>query len=304
MVEISVIIPTYNDAETLPLTIKTLEDQDFEDFEVIIVNDGGAKPESFLELKSEKFKIINLEKNEGVSRARNVGMSSSSGNILYFLDADDYVCPDLLSFVSGKMSKENCNFFSVRHKSVNVDEIEKNLSFLNSSNRLSEVEVLSPEKFFKVYSGVIVFIPSTVFFRRSALLKAVGENPWDLELRNAQDTLLILKMGAKYGITQSLEKFVMYSVRSDSLSRKPMRTWNARMKAMDMLLNDLTKSNDSKPLIKVARKMRHNAARRIARLHFANGEKKRGLEVLTEDLKMSFNIKSLIEIPRITIFRR
>ncbi|MBQ9254550.1 MAG: glycosyltransferase family 2 protein [Bacteroidales bacterium] len=93
----SVIIPLYNKAEYIRQTVETVLRQSFSDFEVIIVNDGSTD-NSVEVVNSIKDNRINLysKENEGVSIARNYGISLSKGEYITFLDADDEWHEDFL----------------------------------------------------------------------------------------------------------------------------------------------------------------------------------------------------------------
>jgi len=90
---VSVVIPFYNCYTLLIRAIESVLNQTFEDFEIILINDGSTdKDESQyndLTKLSVKIKIINLKKNKGISYARNIGTKSSKGKYIMFLDADD-----------------------------------------------------------------------------------------------------------------------------------------------------------------------------------------------------------------------
>jgi glycosyltransferase involved in cell wall biosynthesis len=88
---ISVIIPLYNKAHTIVNTLNTVLRQTFQDFEIVIVNDGST--DNGVEVITTAFndvriKIIN-QANGGVSGARNTGADAAQYNYLAFLDADD-----------------------------------------------------------------------------------------------------------------------------------------------------------------------------------------------------------------------
>lgn len=92
-VEITVIIPSYNSVETLPRTLASLERQVFKNFEVIVVNDGSTDGTdrwliNYISNSPLNITVINQE-NQGVSAARNMGLSKSQGRYIAFLDADD-----------------------------------------------------------------------------------------------------------------------------------------------------------------------------------------------------------------------
>jgi len=89
----SVIIPVYNVEEYLDQCIKSVLNQTFVDYEVILVDDGSTDSCSKMcdeyEKKYSKVKTIH-KKNGGLSSARNEGIKKSKGNYILFLDSDDY----------------------------------------------------------------------------------------------------------------------------------------------------------------------------------------------------------------------
>lgn len=94
---ISVVIPLYNKEIYIGKTLENVFNQTFQDFEIIIVNDGSSDGsvkivESF---KDERIRLINKE-NGGVSSARNVGIKNASFDYVAFLDADDEWLPSHL----------------------------------------------------------------------------------------------------------------------------------------------------------------------------------------------------------------
>ena len=88
---ISIIIPTYNELKVLLDCLKSLEKQDYSDFEVILVDDGSIDNTQELasDFKSKKYRLIFLKQNhKGPGAARNLGASKAKGDILVFVDAD------------------------------------------------------------------------------------------------------------------------------------------------------------------------------------------------------------------------
>ena len=97
--KISVIIPVYNAEKYISQCLDSVVNQTFKDFEIICVNDG-TKDDSAHILYSYAFKYPNIrilnQKNQGSSVARNTGMEMAKGEYIYFMDADDYIHPQLL----------------------------------------------------------------------------------------------------------------------------------------------------------------------------------------------------------------
>lgn len=99
--KVSVIVPVYNASRYIRKTLNSIISQDFDGFEIIVVDDGST--DNSLEIINGclgdceiPHKVIHQE-NTGVSVARNVGIDESEGDYLVFVDADDYVSENHLS---------------------------------------------------------------------------------------------------------------------------------------------------------------------------------------------------------------
>lgn len=90
MLKVSVIIPAYNAMNYLPETLKSVLRQSFADFEVLIIDDGSSDNlvQWVSELLDPRVKLIS-QNNQGVSVARNTGITHAQGEFVAFLDADD-----------------------------------------------------------------------------------------------------------------------------------------------------------------------------------------------------------------------
>ncbi len=98
MPKVSVVIPCFNMGQYLNEAVGSVLDQSFEDFEIIIVNDGSTDEftKNLLETYSKpKTRILHTE-NHGVIAARNIGIRSAKGEYISCLDADDQFHPDYL----------------------------------------------------------------------------------------------------------------------------------------------------------------------------------------------------------------
>jgi glycosyltransferase involved in cell wall biosynthesis len=95
----SVIIPVYNQSTYIEKCLQSVFDQTFQEFEVIVVNDGstddGSEKIEKFRLQDSRFKVVN-QANEGVSVARNNGVKAAKYDYIAFLDADDWWEKDFL----------------------------------------------------------------------------------------------------------------------------------------------------------------------------------------------------------------
>lgn len=100
-IKVSVIVPVYNNSKYIGTTLDSIISQDFDSFEIIIVDDGST--DDSLEVITNKLKDLTIpntvfhQENMGVSAARNKGIELSNGDYLVFVDADDYIAPNHLS---------------------------------------------------------------------------------------------------------------------------------------------------------------------------------------------------------------
>mgnify|MGYP000262574229 FL=1 len=102
---ISIIIPAYNVEQYLTACLSSIEQQTYQNFEVILIDDGsidstGAMCDT-VATKDDRFKVIH-QKNQGVSVARNKGIEKARGEYIAFIDSDDKITPEYLSSFSLK----------------------------------------------------------------------------------------------------------------------------------------------------------------------------------------------------------
>lgn len=101
MPKVSVIVPVYNVAEFLPKCLSSLLTQTYEDYEIILVDDGSTDNSGELcdiyGHEQAKISVIH-QPNMGLGSARNAGIDISKGEYLLFVDSDDYVHPRLLEY--------------------------------------------------------------------------------------------------------------------------------------------------------------------------------------------------------------
>ncbi|MBT8261716.1 MAG: glycosyltransferase family 2 protein [Bacteroidia bacterium] len=97
MSRFSVIIPLYNKSNDIQSTIESVLDQDFSDFEIVVVNDGSTD-DSEAKVKAisdDRIKLFSKE-NQGVALTRNFGVEKATADYITFLDADDLWYPNHL----------------------------------------------------------------------------------------------------------------------------------------------------------------------------------------------------------------
>lgn len=122
MIDVSVIVPVYNVEKYLDKCLDSVVNQTFNNYEIIIINDGSpdnseAIIKKFLKKYPQKIKYYKKE-NGGLSDARNMGILKSSGKYLMFVDSDDYIAEDMIEKLYNCIQTQNsdlaiCNFIRI-----------------------------------------------------------------------------------------------------------------------------------------------------------------------------------------------
>lgn len=108
---ISIIVPIYNVEEYIEDCLKSLDAQDYQNYEVVLVNDGSTDNtinlvNNFITNKTTTFKLYN-KSNGGLSDARNYGLSMAQGEFVLFIDSDDFISPNTLSITNKSAHESN-----------------------------------------------------------------------------------------------------------------------------------------------------------------------------------------------------
>lgn len=109
----SIIIPAYNAEKTITKTLKSVVNQTYKNFEVLIIDDGSSDGTcNIVNRFIAKYGNFHYykKKNGGVSSARNYGIVKCKGNYICFLDSDDLLCSDYLDEFNKKISEKNLDF--------------------------------------------------------------------------------------------------------------------------------------------------------------------------------------------------
>lgn len=124
--KISIIVPVYNTEKYLRTCLDSIMAQTFTDFEVILVDDGSTDSSGKIcdeyAAKDERFFVVH-KSNEGVSRARITAFEHSKGELITFIDSDDYVSPEYIEklaspFVLDDIDMVSCDYYIVENDIV------------------------------------------------------------------------------------------------------------------------------------------------------------------------------------------
>ncbi len=118
----SIIVPVYNVADYIEKCLNSVICQDFDDYEIIVVDDESPDNsmeivENFAKKDPSRFQIVH-QKNKGLGGARNTGASVANGQYLFFIDSDDYIEPKTLSKISKMLDENPCDILMFQYNEV------------------------------------------------------------------------------------------------------------------------------------------------------------------------------------------
>ena len=118
---ISVIVPVYNVKPYLKKCFDSIVRQNYRNLEIILVDDGSTDGSGDLceELARQDSRVRAIhKKNGGLGSARNAGMDAAKGEILSFVDSDDWIEPGMYDTMTGILCRENAQIIACGIKKV------------------------------------------------------------------------------------------------------------------------------------------------------------------------------------------
>lgn len=183
-IKVSVIIPAYNQAHYLDEAIKSVFAQTYQDYEIVVVNDGSTDDtETVAQRYGERIRYV-AQENRGLAGARNTGVREARGELVALLDSDDLWLPRYLETMvslADEHSQADVFFCAARC----MDQEGRDLS------QVVGYQEVEPGNLYKTLLRSNFIIPSTVTARRSTIQQA---GYFDQTLRSCEDWELWLRL--------------------------------------------------------------------------------------------------------------
>lgn len=208
---VSVIIPTFNRAASVKEAIESVLGQTFQDFEVIVVDDGST--DNTKELLSVEYgdKIVYIfQSNKGVSAARNTGIRAATGKYIAFLDSDDLWLPDKLAKQIELFEMLSDNVGLVHCSVYNEVQGQRTTNWARLRGDVLKERLLNDER-------AMLWIPAAVI--RRECFERIGL--FDESLRRSEDKDLCLRLTRHYHIDFIEEPLVVLRRVDKSLTTEP-----------------------------------------------------------------------------------
>ena len=206
---VSIITPAYNSAKFIAETIQSVQNQTYENWEMIVVDDGSSDEtvaivQAFID-EDKRIQCYKLEQNSGPAVARNFAIEKAKGAFMTFIDADDIWFPNFIENSIKTIEKTGVSFVFSSYKRSN-----ENLEFVYSDfivpQKVTYTDILKSNSI----SCLTAFVD----------IKTLGKKYMPL-IRKRQDMGLWLNylkvIPFAYGIQETQ---AIYRIRENSLSRK------------------------------------------------------------------------------------
>ena len=169
--KVSIVIPTYNRADYLRITLQSIKNQTFRDFEVIVVDDGSPNDEAKEVCADFSFcKYVKIENSGGPAKPRNVGIDMAKGQYIAFVDDDDLWFPEKLE-KQVTILEENPDYGLVHSYCECIDEQGNTIGKIVGKPGTPDVK--HGDCFFKMIGNWTVMMP-TPLIRGEIVAKSRG----------------------------------------------------------------------------------------------------------------------------------
>ena len=189
--KVSVILPTYNRPEKLVEAIKSVLEQSYQNFEIIVINDAGADVENIISFLNQRKNITYMKhsQNRGLAAARNSGIKVARGKYIAYLDDDDIYYPDHIESLVRFLQESD-------YKVVYTDAYRAHQIKENSRYTVTKRDL--PYSFDFDCDRILLenFIPVLCFMHEKSCLDEVGF--FDEELSTQEDWDLWVRLSRKY----------------------------------------------------------------------------------------------------------
>lgn len=206
---VSIIVPVYNSAKYLKYSADRIIQQTFKEIEIIFIDDGstdesGLICDSYVK-KDCRCRCIH-KKNEGVVKARNLGIELSQGEYICFVDSDDYISNNYIEILYNSIKKDGTLMCICDYKDMQLEEMDDCL-FANMKCESYIIDVDESYNFNEPYAHKTVW---AAMFSRSL----VGDTRFEDGIYVGEDSLfysrIILKLNCFSYVSSILYGYIIY----------------------------------------------------------------------------------------------
>lgn len=218
---VSIVVPVYNSAKFLDLSLQSIINQTYQNWNAILINDGST--DNSLEIlqkfvkKDNRFLIID-KPNGGVASARNAGLEKAKGEYIVFFDPDDMLYPQFLEIMLKALVQSDADMVWCKMKNCAENE---NLSFCNTYQKYIVMNLKNPLKLFILKSKPRIHIAVIAkIFKRKVLENKKFDTGFKLMAEDFNFSLNVFQYIGKMAYVRN--HLLAYRQNSGSLTHKPL----------------------------------------------------------------------------------
>ena len=244
-VKISVIVPIYNVEKYLDRGIRSILNQTFKNFELILVNDGSTDNSLSIcdkyKRNDKRVKLINKD-NEGVSASRNLGIKISTGEFIMFVDPDDELEEDAIEYLYSLIQSYNADIACYKMKTYKNNILNSNI------NIDEEIRVYYAEEIIREQANKGVFLHSSC--NKLYSKSVVNDTRFNENIRYAEDALFNFNIlsDSNVVVMSNLQKYNYYINQTSTVSKfneKRIDVLKAQCEIYELLENRYNKYMDN-----------------------------------------------------------
>lgn len=216
---ISVIIPLYNKETTIKRTIESVLNQTFQDFEIVVIDDGSTdhSVEVVGAISDPRIRLIN-QPNAGVSAARNAGIMASRYDYVAFLDADDEWDSDFLETINSLISKfPTASVFATNYRFSNQDNVIT--PTIIRGLKTNEPSII--DNYFQIVSNSHPLVCSSAVAIRKEAIDSIGGFPKGIKA--GEDLLTWARLASRYPVAYDPTPHSTFNIEDAVFTGKPKR---------------------------------------------------------------------------------
>lgn len=218
---VSIIIPNYNHAQYIEDAIHSVLRQTYRNVEIIVVDDGSRdNSREVIGAFGDKVRAI-FQQNQGLSAARNTGITASRGEFIGVLDADDMYEPDFVETLVAALQNQ-----------PDADGVYCGYRFVDHLNQpLPQIEAreVAPEKLFWALVDGNFLVPESMFARKHCY-DTVGL--FDTSLRALEDLDMWLRITRRFKVIHTTKILTRHRILPGSMSTDPTRQFENRLQVV------------------------------------------------------------------------
>lgn len=208
----TIVIPLFNKSHYIAATIKSVLNQSFQDFEILIVDDCSTdrSREIVESMSNSRVKIIKHTENKGLSASRNTGIANANTEFIVFLDADDLLRVDYLQKILDLITE----FPEAGLFATNYEQVYANQTTIAPKLGIETIEKnILVRDFFEVNLQQPIYCQSSLCVRKS-VFETIGF--YNQNIRYAEDVDFNIRANSQFRLAYSSEKLVQYLMTDSS----------------------------------------------------------------------------------------